>query len=122
MIPAILLWFATSAAAAPQNLPAGEIIPDVQCAANPSQTYALYLPRQYSVDRPWPLILAFDPGGRGTNPVERYRAAADEYGFIVAGSNNSRNRVDNDPAVVTMANDVLARFRIDSKRVYMAGM
>jgi hypothetical protein len=34
---------------------------------------------------------AFDPGARGKLPVERFKEAAEKYGWILAGSNNSRN-------------------------------
>ena len=37
------------------------------------------------------MILAFDAGDVGGGGVERYQAAAEQYGYIVAGSNNSRN-------------------------------
>lgn len=105
------------------DLPTGQVVDSVACANDPGQSYALFLPRAYTPDRPWPVILAFDPGGRGRTPVERYQAAADQYGIIVAGSNNSRN---NSPeigrAVDAMTTDVMARFRVDPRRVYVAGM
>ena len=104
-------------------LQTGEIIPDVTCAADASQHYALYLPREYSPERSWPLVLAFDPGGRGRTPVERYQAAAERYGYIVAGSNNSRNgSTDFSRIIEALTTDVLRRFRIDQRRVYTAGM
>src|SRR5689334_804285 len=80
-----------TAAMAAADLPTGRIIDSVTCAAEPSQSYALFVPANYTASRAWPVIFAFDPGGRGRNPVERYQAAAEQYGFIVAGSNNSRN-------------------------------
>jgi predicted esterase len=70
------------------------------------------------------VILAFDGGGRGRVPVERYRQAAEKYGYIVAGSLNSRNgpwEVSLN-AAKAMTADVKARFSIDPKRVYTAGM
>ena len=60
-----------------------------------------------------------DPGGRGRTPVERYQAAAEKYGYIVAGSKNSRNgswQASTD-AVAAMTKDVAARFTVDAKRV-----
>ena len=69
----------------------GRLIEDLKCAADPSQGYALYLPSNYSPERAWSLILAFDPRDRGSAPVERFQAAAETYGYIVAGSNNSRS-------------------------------
>ena len=56
-------------------------------------------------------------------PVERYQAAAEQYGFVVAGSNNSRNGSQDTRAIVTtLMRDALSRFQIDLKRVYTAGM
>lgn len=73
------------------DLPTGAIIDDVRCSAGAQQGYALYLPSGYSPARAWPVIFAFDPRARGRTPVERYQAAAGKFGYIVAGSSNSRN-------------------------------
>lgn len=104
------------------DLPVGQIIDKVTCGTDASQSYTLYLPSAYKPDRVWPVIYAFDPGGRGRNGVERYQAAAEQYGFIVAGSNNSRNGEDPRPAISAMTRDVAERFKIDPKRMYTAGM
>jgi predicted esterase len=121
---ASLAWIVLSAAVAfGADVPPGQIVNDVACAGDPSQSYALYLPRGYTPDRSWPVIFAFDPGARGRMPVERYQTAAEQYGFIVAGSNNSRNgSPDIGRAIAAMSADVLSRFRIDEKRIYVAGM
>jgi len=104
--------------------PRGLIIDELKCAADPSQGYALYLPSNYSPERSWSLILAFDPRARGRSPVERFQKAAESYGYIVAGSNNSRNGSweVSMAAIEAMSADVYTRFRIDEKRVYTAGM
>ncbi len=118
----LVAWLPASSASA-QALVAGEIIDRVVCAADPSQSYALYVPRQYTPSRPWPVIFAFDPGARGRVPVERYQAAAERYGYIVAGSNNSRNGGTEFPKVLAaLTNDVASRLAVDPKRVYLAGM
>jgi poly(3-hydroxybutyrate) depolymerase len=114
----IALTLAQSAAPAP-----GQIVPAVACQADATQTYALYLPAAYTRERTWPVIIAFDPGARGRTPVERYQAAAEQYGFIVAGSNNSRNgSPDLQRIISTLMVDVLSRYQVDLKRVYVAGM
>ena len=82
-----------------QDLPRGRIVDDVRCAADSAQGYALYLPSGYSPDREWSLLIAFHPGANGRAMVEKYRAAAEQYGYIVAGSNTSRNG----PATVSAA-------------------
>src|ERR1700720_495446 len=100
------------------SLPTGQIVDSVKCAADASQSYSLYLPSHYTADREWPVILGFDPGGRGRNAVERYKAAAEQYGYIIAGSNNSRNgSPETGKAAASMANDVFSRFHINPKRI-----
>src|SRR5580704_10769844 len=118
------LMVAFLAAAPESDLPPGKIVTHVLCADDAAQSYALYLPSNYASDRSWPVIYAFDPAGRGQNPVERYRAAAEKYGYIVAGSNNSRNGswAVSQAALTAMTRDVAARFRIDDRRTYVAGM
>ena len=109
---------------AAQSLPIGQIIDSVPTAADPEQKYSLYLPAKYNAGRQWPVILAFDPGARGKRAVEQYQVAAETFGYIVAGSNNSSNgsweRSVN--AARAMAVDIGNRFAIDEKRIYTAGM
>lgn len=120
----LLFVVATVTAWAADLPPAGKISDNIQCAAEPSQSYALYVPSSYSPDRLWPVILAFDPAARGRIPVERYRAAAEMYGYIVAGSNQSRNGswATSEAAIRAMSRDVGERFPVDERRVYTAGM
>ena len=67
--------------------------------------------------------MGFHPGGRGRAIVETYQAAAEQYGYIVAGSNNSRNGpwAVSIAAVRAMSGDLASRFSIDAARVYLTG-
>ena len=121
---ALLLGLLAGGPASAVDLPVGQIIDDVVCADDPAQHYSLYLPSTFKPDRTWPVILVFDAGGRGRRGVERYQAGAERYGYIVAGSNNSRNgpwkpSLD---AARAMATDVAARFPVHLRRIYTAGM
>jgi len=101
----------------------GQLTERVVCLANPAQSYALYLPSNYSPSRSWPVLFAFDPGARGKVPVELMKDAAEQNGFIVLGSNNSRNgpwKPEAD-AADAMLQDAQERFSIDLKRIYFAG-
>ena len=102
-----------------QELPRGDIVEDVPCQQDASQRYALYLPSYFNLSRRWPVILAFDGDGGGREGVERYRAAAEKYGYVVAGSNNSRNGPWNVglDAAAAMTEDIKRRFPIDLKRI-----
>ena len=106
-----------------QDLPRGQIVDSVRCLTAPAQQYALYVPSNYSPVRKWSAIFAFDPGARGRAGVERFQAAAEKYGYIVAGSLNSRNGPwePSLEAAKAMMADVMRRFSIDTKRIYTAG-
>jgi predicted esterase len=107
----------------PDDLQPGRVIERVSCKKDPGQSYALYLPSNYSSTRKWALLAAFDPGARGNIPVERFKDAAERYGYIVCGSNNSRNGPLQPSAEAAKAilGDAGARFAIDDKRVYLTG-
>jgi hypothetical protein len=124
---AIVALFAAHGEAFAQKkpqLPIGQIVDEVECEGDASQHYALYLPTTFSPDRRWPVILGFDAGGRGRRAVERYQAAAEKYGYIVVGSNNSRNGPwqSSLDAAAAMTADVNGRFPVDPRRTYTAGM
>jgi len=93
-----------------------------QAASEPA--YTLHVPKNYTAERAWPLLLGFDPRARGANVTERFAAAADTYGWIVAGSNQSRNGSweASSAALETMSKDLLARYNINLKRIYTTGM
>jgi predicted esterase len=108
----------------PQDLQLGVILPKISPAAQSDQSYALYLPSQYTRDKKWPVVYAFDPAARGNMPVELMKDAAERYGYIVVGSNNSHNGgwKPQAEAAQAMFDDTHARLSIDNKRVYFAGL
>jgi predicted esterase len=111
------------ALAARSQTPAlGMVHASVTVAADPTKSYALYLPSSYSPAKRWPLLLVFDPFARGEVSVKLFHEAAEKYGFIVVGSNNSRNFQDPSAAIRTLWADVKERYAIDPRRIYTAGL
>jgi tetratricopeptide (TPR) repeat protein len=111
------------AGASSQALETGKVLPETHCTAHPEQTFALYLPSNYSPKRRWPLMVSSDPGAHGTIPLQLQKDAAERLGYILVSSNNSSNgpwqpRLEATEAVIS---DVQARFAIDPKRIYFAG-
>ena len=106
------------------ELEKGKVITSVACLKNVSHTYALFLPANYSADKKYPLIICFDAHGSGYKPVELFREQAEKYGYIIAGSNVSKNGI---PMQTTfdhydiMLDDLLERLNVDKLRIYTCG-
>jgi len=124
LVTAMLALSVCTTTAAAQPVQPGSVIDPVQCANDPAQSYALYLPSSYSPDRKWTVLFAFHPAARGRLMVEKYQAAAEQYGVIVAASNNSRNgpHAASATAAQAMSEDLSRRVSIDPQRVYLTGM
>lgn len=117
----ILVTASASIGSEGDGLPRGEVIEKVTCKADPQQSYSLFLPSRYDREKKWPILYAFDPGARGKLPVNLFKEAAEKFGFIVAGSNNSRNGIQVGPLVAALWADTHERFSIDGQRIYTAG-
>ena len=115
---------APAAARTEAPLPLGRVVERVACAADASQSYALYLPSGYTPERRWPILYAFDPRERGELPVELVRATAEELGWIVASTHNFRSDEPTTAGAVAamkaLWEDTHARLAIDPRRVYAA--
>jgi len=122
------LWLILAAAipicAQTPALGAGKVIDKVIVQSHPDQSYAAFLPKSYTPNKRWPTVFCLDPRARGRIAIDRFTEAADEFGYIVVCSNNSRNGLD----WQTISNiftdfwdDAHARFSIDEKRTYAAG-
>lgn len=102
----------------------GKVIDSVIGRDNTTICYALYLPSYYSSDKKFPCIYFFDSHARGALPVHSYKDLAEKYGFILVGSNVSKNgtpwNVTNDGIKAMMA-DTRARINIDQARIYTSG-
>ncbi|MBV9923613.1 MAG: hypothetical protein JOZ96_01130 [Acidobacteria bacterium] len=106
-----------------EELPRGQVVERVATLKDPAQTYALYLPSNYTPERRWPTLYCFDPLARGAVPVKLYSEAAERFGWVVVGSNNSRNGSvrDSVDAAQSMFTDTQARLAVDGRRIYAAG-
>src|SRR5262245_39197634 len=101
------------------SLPAkGQIVESVASIDNPNQTYALYLPSNYTATRSWPILISLDPSAHGSVPVEHFKEAAEQYGWIVVGSNSSRNGplAPTTDAMNAIWRDLHQRFAVDDRR------
>jgi pimeloyl-ACP methyl ester carboxylesterase len=102
---------------------AGKVTDSVICRSDPSQSYALYIPKKGN-RAALPIIYFFDPHGAGALPLNKYKSLADTYGFMMIGSNNSRNGNDwtaTESIWQRLSEDTKGRLKIDSSRIYTGG-
>lgn len=118
----LVLIVAGAGFAYPQTPATGSVHSSVPVAAQPSNSYALYLPSAYSTAKRWPLLLIFDPFARGEVSVKLFHDAAEKYGFILVGSNNSRNFEDPSAAIRLLWAEMKEHYAIDPRRIYTAGL
>ncbi|HEX2832013.1 MAG TPA: hypothetical protein VHW00_03310 [Thermoanaerobaculia bacterium] len=103
----------------------GTLVEHVAAKSDPSQTYTLYLPSSYDAAKQYPVLLILDPRGRSVMAAEIFRAAAEEYQWILISSNDTRSDVvrdnPNPRALNAIVPDAFDRYASDDRRVYFAG-
>jgi len=107
-----------------QEFTVSKIYPDVKCFADTNLSYAVALPPNYKKGEPIPLLILFDSHGDGLLPVNLFSTEAEKNGFIIAGSNNSKNGMTTDQTTVIyqkMIADIKTRFSIDEQAIYLCG-
>lgn len=122
---AAALVAASMVAAPPAGEPArGQVVENVASLADPAQTYSLHLPSSPAAGRKAPALIVLDPRGRATFALEIFREAAEELGWIVLSSNQSRSDVTTDPNVAVLQAlmpEAARRYDADPRRLYLAG-
>jgi dienelactone hydrolase len=113
-----------SSVANAEEIARGQVIPKVTGKIDAQFSYALYLPSYYTPEKKFPVIYAFEPAARGAYPVERFKEAAEKFGYVIIASNDSRNGLSSKqllPIINDLFDDTLARFSLDQSRVYLTG-
>ncbi|MFA6401331.1 MAG: hypothetical protein WCX31_06855 [Salinivirgaceae bacterium] len=71
-----------------------------------------------------PVLFFFDPHGDGSLPLKNYQSLANNYGYILVGSNNIKNGLSGSYAFSVfqqLLNETQSRFLIDNKRIFTSG-
>ena len=101
------------------------IVQKIATAADPAQEYSLYLPPGYPAASGSPLLVILDARGRGDSSLRPAVDAARADGWIVMSSWQSRsdtNEIGTLRALQALLGEALQRYRVDRRRIYLAGM
>lgn len=88
------------------------------------ESFALYLPTQFEVSKPFPVIFVYDMQGRGDRVLKMLMMAAEENQYVLAASNNVHDSLSLSQNVLIskrMFQTVFNAFTIQKGRVYTAG-
>lgn len=93
------------------------------CVADTSVHYTIYIPQIADGDK-LPIIIFFDPHCQGYLPVNNYADLAEQYRYILLGSNDLRNGLSaaqTEKIVRTLISEVRTEYPINDKRIYLSG-
>ncbi len=96
----------------------------VQSTVNDGQSYSYYIPTRFTVSASWPVLIFFDPHGDGEFPISRYRNLAEEFHFILIGSNDCKNGMGFEESTLIASRLVdasLQTFHADPSKISLAG-
>ena len=99
------------------RLKKGVILDSIWIDHKPGESFSLYLPTQYEAEKAAPAIFIFEPMARGKVGIQPFIKTAEQYGFILICSNDSKNGPY--AANYTVANNlfpkVFSMLKIDQK-------
>ena len=119
-----LLALAAPALGQDPRVERGRLVEGLECQGDPTQTYTLFLPTASPPERPSPALIVLDPRGRSVHAAELFREAAEEYGWILLSSNDSRSDTSSDPnirALRALWPEAQGRYAADPQPTYLAG-
>ena len=89
-----------------------------------NETYSLYLPTTFSVDRAWPVAFVMDLEGKGKAAVSMLMNSAEQEGYVLASSNNISDSLSISQNVLIanrMFNSVFNTISTAKNRTYTIG-
>jgi len=101
----------------------GVVIDSIAVADSEGETFALYLPENYSSQKLSSIVFVFEPAARGKVGLLPFLKASEKYNHILVCSNNSRNGpYDRNFAIANrLFNHVFGQFAINKDLVFLSG-
>ena len=99
------------------------VIDTIWIDKNPGESFSLYLPQQYEPEKLSPVIFIFEPMARGKIGIQPFISAAEQYGYILICSNDSKNGTYevNFEIADNLFSKAISLLQVDPKRIYLAG-
>jgi hypothetical protein len=106
------------------TLKKGVVIDSIGVKDSISESFSLYIPTSFEMDKNWPILFVFDMEGRGRQAIRMFIGAAEKQGYILAASNNVNDTLTTSQNILItgrMFNDVIKILPVQKNRIYSAG-
>src|SRR5690606_6375150 len=70
------------------TLKKGAVIDSIAVKDSVSESFSLFLPTSFDLDKNWPIVFVVDMEGKGKQAIRLYIEAAESQGYILVASNN----------------------------------
>tara|TARA_R110000868_G_scaffold2277_6_gene17017 strand:+ start:5222 stop:6634 length:1413 start_codon:yes stop_codon:yes gene_type:complete len=106
------------------TLKKGIVIDSIAVKDSISESFSLYLPSSFELDKNWPILFVFDMAGRGKQTIRMFKEAAEKQGYILASSNNVNDTLTTSQNILItgrMFSHIITLLPIQKDRTYSAG-
>ncbi|HSP12554.1 MAG TPA: hypothetical protein VLO29_08500 [Salegentibacter sp.] len=103
----------------------GVVVDSLAVQDSISETFAIYIPKDFENGETWPVLVLFDPEGRGRTTAQLFRGIAEEQGYIIAASNEVLNKSSiqtNLPIAGRLIERLLISIPVNPSMVYVGGL
>jgi len=107
------------------SLRKGAVVDSLRINDSISESFAMYLPRNYTSDKIWPVVFVFDNEGRGVNAARLFSSPAEEQGYLLVATNKifkDDSLINNIEMASRLIENISLNFPIDENRTYTAGI
>nr|WP_293168414.1 alpha/beta hydrolase [Allomuricauda sp.] len=101
----------------------GEIIDNLSVNDSTKNSYSLYIPKTFSMDEKWPLLMIFDTEGNEKKALSMFVLAAEKEGYVLAAPKliDSISLTKNMVVAGQVIQKVTSLLPIHNDRIYAAG-
>ncbi len=105
------------------TLQKGVVIDSLQVPSRDNR-FSLYVPSNFDTNKKWPIVFGFDSSGKAGQLTRLYKAAAEEYGYIIAVSEFLENQKEKDKAnyISFFMNHIASLYPIKQGSVYVTAI
>lgn len=123
LLPLLTIFCIFSVFSQQMVLKKGEIIDNLSVNDSTKNSYSLYIPKTFSMDEKWPLLMIFDTEGNEKKALSMFVLAAEKEGYVLAAPKliDSISLTKNMVVAGQVIQKVTSLLPIHNDRIYAAG-